>query len=30
MEESFEKAEAAFQAIGTVIESDNEEDEDEQ
>jgi large subunit ribosomal protein L4e len=30
MEESFEKAEAAFQAIGTVVESDNEEDEDEQ
>jgi large subunit ribosomal protein L4e len=30
MEESFQKAEAAFQAIGTVVESDNEEDEDEQ
>ncbi len=30
MEESFEKAEAAFQAIGTVVDSDNEEDEDEQ
>jgi large subunit ribosomal protein L4e len=30
MEESFEKAEAAFQAIGTVVESDQEEDEDEQ
>lgn len=30
MEDSFSKAEAAFQAIGTVIESDNEEDEDEQ
>ena len=30
MEESFATAEAAFQAIGTVVDSDAEEDEDEQ
>jgi hypothetical protein len=29
MEDQFEKAEAKFQAIGTVVESD-EEEEDEQ
>ena len=30
MEDQFEKAEAAFQAIGTVVDSDVDEDEDEQ
>jgi large subunit ribosomal protein L4e len=30
MEDQFEKAEAAFQAIGTVVDSDADEDEDEQ